>query len=174
MEKINDLLEKYFAGVTSLQEEQELKKYFAKGNVATEHELYRSLFEVFEKELKETAILPFEKVIHKQSKTKNLRMQSFIYYGIAASLLFVLWIQIPKSSDNYVVINGNKIDNSEYAQRYAMRKLNKVSLILAKSMEPMQNIDLVRKSLKPMHDISLIKEKMDETQYKLQIKQVRI
>jgi uncharacterized protein YjlB len=44
---MNDLLDKYWAGETSLNEEQQLRDYFASPSVAPEHLMYRDLFATF-------------------------------------------------------------------------------------------------------------------------------
>ena len=113
---MNDLLEKYFRGETSLSEEKELKHYFSTGNLVPEHELYRPLFGVFELELNDTAITPLIKVIPKQRKIKHIWIKTFAYTGIAATLLLLLWVQLPRTSENYAVINGTRNDTQEYVQ----------------------------------------------------------
>lgn len=47
---INHLLEKYWEGETSLQEEETIKQYFNNGNVAPELEQFQSLFQYFKEE----------------------------------------------------------------------------------------------------------------------------
>ncbi|MGJ8685185.1 MAG: hypothetical protein ACSHWW_11205 [Nonlabens sp.] len=47
---MNALLNKYWEGQTSLEEEQQLKDYFNSNEVAPEHEVYRSIFNTFELE----------------------------------------------------------------------------------------------------------------------------
>ncbi len=44
---INQLLEKYWAGESSLKEEQEIKAYFASGNIADEHKAIAPMFGLF-------------------------------------------------------------------------------------------------------------------------------
>ncbi|WP_438961371.1 hypothetical protein [Nonlabens sp.] len=41
---MNELLNKYWEGKTSLEEERALRDYFNNGSVAPEHEMYRSIF----------------------------------------------------------------------------------------------------------------------------------
>jgi len=90
MEMMNELLEKYFRGETSLAEEKELKKYFSEGNVAAVHEIYRALFEEFRQELNETAKTPLKKVIPVQRKIKRIWIQTFAYTSIAATILLLV------------------------------------------------------------------------------------
>lgn len=44
---INQILEKYWAGESSLQEEQEIRAYFAKGDIADEHKALAPMFGLF-------------------------------------------------------------------------------------------------------------------------------
>ena len=170
MEKLNELLEKYFRGGTSLSEENELKDYFSTAEIAPEHEVYRLMFAVFVEE-KLVTINPSKKLIEPQKRSlKRLWIQTFSYSGIAAAILLTLWIQRPVPSENYAVVSGTRIEDSEYAQKYVERKLNKASEILTNGMRPMQSIDRVRESLKPMEKVSETREKIVEIQNKLQFK----
>jgi len=159
---MNDLLEKYFRGETSLSEEKELKHYFSTGNLVPEHELYRPLFGVFELELNDTAITPLIKVIPKQRKIKHIWIKTFAYTGIAATLLLLLWVQLPRTSENYAVINGTRIDNQEYVQRYAQKKMNYVNEILKDGLRPMQRLNVVNHTLQPLNVIKETHDKMIE------------
>lgn len=151
---MNELIEKYFRGETSVGEENELKQYFKSENVSSELEIYRSLFETFNLEKLEKADKPLHKVIPKQRKLKRIWIQTFAYTGIAASLTVLLFVKYPNKADNYAVVNGNKIENTEYAEKYVEEKLDKVNHILTQSLKPMQNIEQVRKDLQPLHKLS--------------------
>jgi len=170
MEKIDELLEKYFRGETTLDDEKNLKQYFATGNVASELEPYRALFDVFDQELQEKAIVPLKNVLPKQQTVKRIWIKTFAYSGIAAAILLTLWIQRPQQTENYAVISGKKIENAEYAQQYAEKKINKAGEIIKNSLEPMHSIQTVRKSLQPMQKIAETKEKLDDIQNKIQFK----
>jgi len=168
MEMMNELLEKYFRGETSLHEEKELKKYFSGGNVASGHEIYRALFEEFDLELKDKAQVPFKKVLQRQQKPKRIWFQTFAYTGIAATLFLLLWIQLPNATESFAVIHGNRIDNTEFANRYAGKRFTKVTEMLAKSMKPMESFNKVRKGIDPLQNVSDVRNKMDELKDKLQ------
>lgn len=170
MERINELLEKYFRGETTLVDEKELKIYFASGKVSTEHEPYRALFTVYEQELLEKAISPLKKVLPKQQAVKRLWIKTFAYSGIAAAILLAVWIQRPQQSDNYALVSGHRIEDADYAQKYAEKKLNKVNQMLKNSMKPMRSLETVRKSLQPMEKINETRDKLDEVQNKIQLK----
>ena len=170
MEMMNELLEKYFRGETSLEEEKELKQYFLAGNVSPELEIYRNLFGVFEQELTEKAISPLIKVLPKQRKVNRIWLQSFFATGIAATIVILLWVQLPPSSANYTVIGGTRIDNTEFAQRYAAEKLLKINTMLARTMSPLKSFNKVRENIEPLKNVSDIRIKMDDIHNKLQIK----
>jgi hypothetical protein len=68
------------------------------------------------------------------------------------------------------VISGDRIEDTDFAQKYAEKKLNKVNDILINSMKPMQNIDKARQSLKQINKISETRDRIQEIQNKIQIK----
>ena len=47
LDRIENLLEKYFEGETSIAEEKELKVYFSSGDVAQHLEQYKAIFGYF-------------------------------------------------------------------------------------------------------------------------------
>ncbi len=122
MERASDLLEKYFRGETTLAEESELKQYFRTSAVLPEHELYRAMFVTFDEELKEKANKPDLKILPEQKKVKRMWIQTFIYTGVAASLLIALWVKYPKQPENFAVVSGAKIQDTEFAEKYADKK----------------------------------------------------
>ncbi|QDW18666.1 hypothetical protein [Flavobacterium sp. KBS0721] len=81
--KIEDILEKYFQGETSIAEEKELKDYFSSPNVAQHLEQYKPMFGYFSqvKEQKSTQTIPL--------KTKK---QNVAWLSIAASVVVLLGV----------------------------------------------------------------------------------
>ena len=174
MEMMNELLEKYFRGETSLAEEKELKQYYSSGKVAPEHEIYRALFDVFNEEKTEKAVSPLKKVIPGQKIVKRIWFRTFAFTGIAATIALILWVKLPQETDNYAFIGGNRIENTEFAQQYTLKKLNHVNQMLAKSMKPMKSFNHVRETMEPMQNLADIRDKMDDIQNKLKFKKIRI
>ena len=170
MERINELLEIYFRGETTLTEENELKNYFRSNKMSKEHAVYQLMFRTFDEESNETTLQPVEKIKPEQKRIKNRWIQAFAYTGIAASLVLALWVQRPKQPENFAVLSGNKIQDTEYAVKYTEKKLNQVNDILNRSMKPMQKVQNVGKGLQPIQKISNIREQLNEIQNKLQIK----
>jgi len=171
MDKMNELIDKYFSGETTLTEEKELKRYFLSGKLNPEHVPYRPLFEAYDDELHETATFPLKKVIPLQRNVKRFWIQSISLTGIAAALLLTLWVYQPQEKEeNYAVISGTRIDDTEFVEKYATEKMNKVNDILTNSMKPMQSIDKVRNSLRPINKIGETKDWMEKIENKLQYK----
>lgn len=83
LNKIEDILEKYFQGETSIAEENQLKEYFSSPNVAQHLEQYKPMFGYFSqaKEQKSTYEIPL------QSKKRNVA-----WLSIAASVVVLLGI----------------------------------------------------------------------------------
>ena len=83
LNKIENILEKYFQGETSIAEENELKEYFSSPNVAQHLKQYQSIFSYFSqvKEQKSTQKIPLE------TKKRNVA-----WLSIAASVVVLLGI----------------------------------------------------------------------------------
>ncbi|MEI6554854.1 MAG: hypothetical protein WCL70_04645 [Paludibacter sp.] len=170
MEKINELLEKYFHGETTLAEENELKQYFRSENVSEKHALYQPLFAAFDEELKVLPQKPLAEIIPELKRHRSIWIQAFAYTGVAATIAIVFWFQRPNQSQNFAVVSGNQIQDTEFAQKYAEKKLNKVNEILNRSMKPVDNIEKVRKDMQPIQKLRNVKYQMNELQNKLQTK----
>jgi hypothetical protein len=84
LNNIEQLLEKYFEGETSVAEEQQLKEYFNSEHVASHLEVHKPLFSYFSQSNKDkmnfSPILPSKKRIYT------------VWIGVAASLLFIVGI----------------------------------------------------------------------------------
>ncbi|MBF4518827.1 hypothetical protein IRZ71_20925 [Flavobacterium sp. ANB] len=83
LNRIEDILEKYFQGETSIAEENQLKEYFSSPNVAQHLEQYKPIFGYFSqvKQQKSTQELPL--------KTKK---RNVAWISIAASVVVLLGI----------------------------------------------------------------------------------
>lgn len=172
MESINELLNKYFDGETSLSEEKELKQYFKSNRVEAAHEMYRPLFEAFEDENKET--YRRDNVIfidNNKHNSKRKWLQIISISGIAATFLLAFWFfQFNTETADYAVINGKRINDTEYAQQYAQLKMDKVNNLLERSLKPMQSITKVKESLEPVNKLSEVKNNIDNIENKLNFK----
>ncbi|MDR0753959.1 MAG: hypothetical protein LBF04_01055 [Prevotellaceae bacterium] len=168
-EKINRLLDLYFAGETATEQEQELKKYFTSQNIAAEHKIYQQLFETFEAEKSEKYPENLPKM-----KIHSIRKKQFktliISTAIAASILLIIGIFQTDSNSSYVIINGKRINDKELALQMAQAKINKISKSLESDMQPLKNIDnKISERLKTLQKIENIKNKMQHTFDKINI-----
>ena len=173
MENMNELLERYFNGESSLQEENQLKIYFKSSNVDPEHEMYRPLFVVFESEseISYHSDRPADLKI-KTHKVSNFWLKSISLTGIAASLVLAVWLfGNNAATTDYAVVNGKRINDAAYAQQLAVSKINKVNKMLAKNMQPLNSIRIVKKNLEPVDKISDIRYGFDQMRNKLNFKQ---
>lgn len=134
MNNINELIDKYFNGETSLQEETELQNYFNNGNVLPEHKELVSLFQYMEDERRALSILNEVKA-EEEIKTVKTKKRSMIIGAIisvsAAALLGLLFIvqDLNKTNtfaQNSVWIDGKQITNHNTIKSYANISLNNV------------------------------------------------
>lgn len=87
--KIKDLLEKYWEGETSLQDEQLLKRYFNGDKVASDLEEYRSLFVYFKQEKDKGSTQSFE---HISTERKTIVRALWVNrLSIAASVVLIIF-----------------------------------------------------------------------------------
>jgi len=81
LDRIENLLEKYFEGETTIAEENELRIYFGSSDVAQHLEQYKAMFGYFAKAKEQK----FEQKIPLQSKKRNVA-----WLSIAASVVVLL------------------------------------------------------------------------------------
>lgn len=158
MDNINDLLDKYFRAETSLMEEFQLKQYFNSNNIAEEHKKYCSLFVFFEVE--STISLPTNRSYfnnNTQISSTNYWFRWLSIAGIAATFIWGLWLLQLKTTDDYAVVKGKRINDAIYAQQLANHKINKVNDILSRTFQPVQHISIVNKNLIPIQNLSKTK-----------------
>ncbi|TWV09804.1 hypothetical protein FQ707_13835 [Bacteroidaceae bacterium HV4-6-C5C] len=125
--KIEDLLERYFEGTTSCEEEKELRRFFSGKNVPEHLEIYSSFFVSLDMESKE-----FHR---KQPRTKSNFKQRVMYsmVGIAAGLLLIIGVsQIFQNNQSvqqdYVIINGKKYTDAKIVREQALDAFNDMKM----------------------------------------------
>lgn len=158
MEKINNILDLYFEGKTSLEEEKILKKYFASDNVLAEHKMYLPLFQTFEKEKYDSYVAKnvgdnktIEMVKKKSSARNTIHFRRYLVGSVAAvSLILIGLFSYHSNQADYLIIKGKKIHDSVLAQEVASEKLMQVSNLLGKSLSPMQQMNKIEESLQPL------------------------
>lgn len=157
MERINKLLDNYFKGETTLAEEVELKQYFATGTIAPEHKPYSALFQAFGQESQQRYTASVTKMQPKQAG-KQMWVRTLIYSGIAASLVLAVWIQRPRQEADYAIIRGQRIDNPEYAQRYAEKKIDAINKMVQNGLKPLRNMEVIKENIHNTRKTESVKE----------------
>ncbi|MDR2064385.1 MAG: hypothetical protein LBP85_01545 [Prevotellaceae bacterium] len=169
MEKINRLLDLYFAGETTTEQEKELKKYFVSQNVIAEHKEYQQLFETFEAEKSEKYPENAPKIKIRLKHKKPFKIL-IVTTAIAASILLMIGIFQTDYDGSYLIINGKVINDKELALKIAQTKINKISTSLSSGMNSLKNIDKISERLKPLQKTEYIKNKIQHTLNKVNIK----
>ncbi|WP_433833290.1 hypothetical protein [Flavobacterium anhuiense] len=138
LNKIEDIIEKYFQGETSIAEENQLKEYFSSPNVAQHLEQYKPMFGYFSqaKEQKSTYEIPL------QSKKRNVA-----WLSIAASAVLLLGIGtyffVSEKNDTAVVASQTELgtyDDPEEALKATQKALALLSNNVNVGIESVQYI----------------------------------
>lgn len=124
---IHYLLDKYFEGDTSSDEEKRLRLYFAQDDLPEELKVYTTFFRFLDDESAALAVLHHVKQENggiKQRKTFFLR-KMWSYVAVAAVLLAAILLLVrpnnqPSSlSENYVWVDGKQITDPVVVSEYA-------------------------------------------------------
>ncbi len=139
LNKIEEILEKYFQGETSIAEENQLKEYFSSPNVAQHLEQYKPMFGYFSqaKEQKSMYEIPL------QSKKRNVA-----WLSIAASVVVLLGIGtyffISEQKATTAVASQTELgtyDNPEEALKATQKALALLSTHVNVGIESVQYIN---------------------------------
>lgn len=144
---IDELLNRYFEGETSAEEELRLRAFFSSGNVPERLAVYMPMFAYFEQEslkaeqpaegmiaIDEDIRAMLEDKPEETGKAFGLRPVLYLVSGIAASFLLLLGLNHLLNpvdpcfcSDNYVVINGRCYTDIHTVRSMAMEALQEVA-----------------------------------------------
>jgi len=166
MNDIDTLLNRYFEGSTTTEEERILKKYFGSDMVAPQHEMYRPLFSLFEKE-KQTIIAPFFAVPEEAQKRERITSHRLWFASASVAAVILLGIVIfpfisesDTDPDYLVIVNGSRIADPQKAKEYAEKMFTQAceikkeqvhSLQEAKEMIEMYNAEKITGEAKKGH-----------------------
>ncbi len=122
MNMMDDLIEKYFEGETSLQEEKLIREYFENGNIQERHQAYAPMFGFLTQERKKVSV----------TARKKKKLPLFAWASIAASIVLLLSVRIFLSSQqgtnvSVVYVNGVKISDSQTINKQALNSIQSVS-----------------------------------------------
>lgn len=133
MRKIEELVNKYFDGETTCEEERELRRFFTQERVPEHLKEYRPLFAFFEEENRQ---LTTKKVEKPPLRKKTIPFRTRLTYalsGIAAGLLLLTGIagihrHFNALPDSYVIIDGKCYTDENLAREQAMAAFRNVSM----------------------------------------------
>lgn len=123
MEDIDKLLDKYFEGETSLQEEKVLRSYFLGTKIEERHKVFKPMFNFFSEEKNETST--------QKRHTYPVRM----WIGIAASILLLagIWslfsLPVEKENKSLVYVNGKEITDAKIINAQILNSIENISEI---------------------------------------------
>lgn len=130
---IDILLDKYFAGETTSDEEKQIRRHFAENELSDEMQEIAPIFAYMEDEAAALAVLDeVRRETETPVKPKRLLKVMFAIAAVAASLFIgiVLVNQIEtknnRLSDNCVWVNGKKLTDPEIVMQYARKSLGEV------------------------------------------------
>ncbi|WP_338378295.1 hypothetical protein [uncultured Flavobacterium sp.] len=140
LQKIEELLEKYLEGTTSLEEENILKNFFSNDNVPSHLTDYKMLFGYYKmnkQEMSKTRMIP---------KKKNNYIK---WFAVAASLVFVTMLTFMYLQNN--TTNQENIDTFETPEEAFIethKALQMVSINIDNGMENVSYLEEYEKTRK--------------------------
>lgn len=151
MNDIDNLLEKYFNGTSSTEEEQRLKNYFEGTGVLPEHEIYRPFFTGFntERQVKAPVISFPEKKTKSPAFTRRIII---LVAGSAAVALLAITLSTLNRTrlqhpEYVVIVNGKQVVNRHKAQQYAENMFWEAEKIVESSYQPFREAANIKKEL---------------------------
>jgi hypothetical protein len=124
---IDELINKYFEGETSAEEERRLRAFFASGKAPQRLAIYKPLFAYFDEEIQQR---------QQQQKKSRTAIRRTILYGLSAAAGLALLLGITHvlsgpdpclCSGNYVVINGRCYTDIQKVKELAFDALQEVA-----------------------------------------------
>ena len=122
MSDMDKLIDKYFEGETSLQEEKLIRQYFESGNIDDKHRAYAPMFGFFAEERQKVS----------PPARKKKKPPFFVWASVAASLALVLSLRIffwsgQEANTSVVYVNGQRISDSQTINAQALNSIQSVS-----------------------------------------------
>ncbi|MDP3452751.1 MAG: hypothetical protein Q8R90_07330 [Bacteroidales bacterium] len=182
IEKVRDLLERYFNAETTLNEEQIIRDYFKNDSIPDDLLIYKPLFNCFSEEI-ERLDLSGEKLDHNSEKLDHtveevsrkregspfVRRVSFKWMSLAAaaSLAIFTYLIMPQKGDSLrLVIDGVNVNNKTLALGKADDQMNQINSMLGryrKSSEQLESMSKMGDALSSLNSISRVMTQKEES-----------
>ena len=142
LNKVEEILTKYFEGETTVDEEKQLQQYFSSANVAPHLVQYTSLFSYFATAKKEQFtenISTFKTIKAHKSNIKS----NFLWLSVAASVMILIGIggYLFYASESFTQEGLGTYDDPEVAFKETQRALNLLSNNVNVGIESVQYVD---------------------------------
>ncbi len=157
MKKLDDkrakeLLELYFEGGTTLEQESELRAYFASGRADKDLERYAPIFGYFNDEINKI----------KRAESRRYWVKPRFLYSVPAAAAIALftvlfWPQDEKQTGLRLVLDGLEINNDVAALSMADDRLAKMSEMMERvdtKTEPLEQLNKVEKAISGFNEIT--------------------
>ncbi len=169
--EIEILLDKYFEGESTLEEEKQLRVFFSSGNVPEHLQEYAEMFGYFGMEAQESLNPELEEqIIEKFDQGRQIAFyqnRRFWYYftGIAASVLFLFTFLYESEISNQIGITGfsdTKYTTQEKQQAYDQTKqaLAYVSGKMNQGFGPLQEMNKINASSIPLVQLGKLEKSL--------------
>ncbi|WP_159024012.1 hypothetical protein [Formosa sp. L2A11] len=147
LNNIEQLIEKYENGETTLQEEQRLKDYFLQDNIAPHLEVYKPLFAYYKANKQET----YTKAI--TLKTKHTNVYKWLTVAAVAILMLGFYF---KSTQNIMSADNDlgTIQDPQLAYKEVVKSLELISKSMNKGKATMGYLETYNKGLSTVGYIS--------------------
>ena len=144
---IKNLMEKYYRGETSLEEENYLSKRFSTEETKSDTDYNRLIFNTFKEEKEETAPICLKTFspLHK-GRFFSFLSKKWVYItgGMAACLLIALgtiFYQYQQENTAYVIIDGVRINDEQLAIEYVNKQFAEISCQINKGLDALHNVE---------------------------------
>jgi hypothetical protein len=152
--RVSALIERYFDGETSTQEETFLKNYFAEQEVDASLERYGIYFKSMKQwaknrsEIRYPEILPTNQDVtnrHRSTMRNKYWRWGMTSVGIAASLIAIFFIAHDYYSSDYLIIDGKMSKNSAQLQEAIQKSFENVKIDNSDFLNILNNDDNEKK-----------------------------
>ena len=154
---INQLLDKYWAGESTLEDEKNLAAYFSSGQVDEAFKPFKPLFDYFDHERQVSVDLEdqvMERIRSKRVEPKVIRLSWKRALAVAASLILLVTAGIStyryQLSKKDTLVMQDTFDSPEEALEqtkaallYLSNRMNRVADQTTKSLEKTENLDII-------------------------------
>ncbi|MCL5990646.1 MAG: hypothetical protein M1419_00905 [Bacteroidetes bacterium] len=163
--KIDELLNKYFEGETSLKEENELKDFFIQSEIPEQYEKYAVHFKQIDSESKEILSDDYDEALNWRIFETKIYKSNFINkigYSIAAvaavaAILIMAYVQyssLPFKSLRLDYLSQDTYKDPEIAYAETKKTLLYVSSEMNKGMAQLEKLSTFDKSINELEKIS--------------------